>query len=134
MIVKKQLLAAASLLLLFTSCQKDLTVSDEQSVTGETVSSDATIETTPPVWTSVRMNVNSNVAGFWQGVPAKYSQNPSKYYPLILFIHGIGELGTSLTRMNCCGLPRHLRYGTFPANFNINGVNHSFIVIAPQFK
>jgi poly(3-hydroxybutyrate) depolymerase len=134
MIVKKQLLAAASLLLLFTSCQKDLTVSEEQSVTGETVSSDVTIETTPPVWTSVRMNVNSNVAGFWQGVPAKYSQNPSKYYPLILFIHGIGELGTSLTRMNCCGLPRHLRYGTFPANFNINGVNHSFIVIAPQFK
>lgn len=132
--VQKQLLAVASVLLLFTSCKKDLVVSEEESVNAETIASDAVVETTPPVWTSVRQNVNSNVAGFWQGVPAKYSQNPSKSYPLILFIHGIGELGTSLTRMNCCGLPRHLRYGTFPANFNIGGVNHSFIVIAPQFK
>jgi pimeloyl-ACP methyl ester carboxylesterase len=62
-----------------------------------------------------------------------YSQT-TKRYPLILFIHGIGELGTTLSRMNCCGLPHHLRYGTFPPNFNVGGVNYSFIVIAPQFK
>lgn len=134
MTVKSRLLLVASVMLIFTSCRKDLVAPEEESVNGDVVSSDATIETTPPVWTSVRATVNSNVAGFWQGVPAKYSQNPSKSYPLILFIHGIGELGTNLSRMNCCGLPRHLRYGTFPANFNVNGVNHSFIVIAPQFK
>lgn len=133
--VKNQLLACASVMLLFTSCQKDLVVSEEEeSITAEAVASDATVETAAPIWTSVKASVNSNVAGFWQGVPAKYSQNPTKKYPLILFIHGIGELGTNLSRMNCCGLPRHLRYGTFPANFNVNGVNHSFIVIAPQFK
>jgi len=135
MTVKNQLLAVVCLALLcFTSCQKDLVVPEEEAVTAETVASDAIVETTPPVWTSVVSNVNSNVAGFWQGVPAKYSQNPSKSYPLILFIHGIGELGTKLSRMNCCGLPRHLYNKTFPANFNIGGVNHSFIVIAPQFK
>jgi hypothetical protein len=36
--------------------------------------------------------------------------------------------------MNCCGLPYHLYTKTFPANFNVGGVNHSFIVVAPQFK
>ena len=64
---------------------------------------------------------------------SKYSQTTKKY-PLIVFIHGIGELGTSLSRINCCGLPHHLSNKTFPANFNIGGVNYSFIVISPQFK
>ncbi len=132
--VKNQLLLAGCVLLFFTSCHKELALPEEDSITAEPVASDAVVETTPAVWTSVKMNVNSNVAGFWQGVPAKYSQNPSKYYPLIIFIHGIGELGTNLGRMNCCGLPKHLRYGTFPAKFRINGVDHSFIVMAPQFK
>jgi pimeloyl-ACP methyl ester carboxylesterase len=126
---------SAGTITLLSSCQKDLKVSSDAVNTS--VSSDATaevIETTPPVWTSVVTNVNSNCAGFWQGVPAKYSQNPTKKYPLILFIHGIGELGTKITRMNCCGLPHHMSNKTFPANFNIGGVNYSFIVIAPQFK
>ena len=127
---------ASALSLIFASCQKDLVVKDEGSITAE-VSNDVTanevVETTPPIWKSVVYNVNSNVAGFWQGVPARYSLTTKKY-PLIIFIHGIGELGTSLSRMNCCGLPRHLYNKTFPANFNVNGINHSFIVMAPQFK
>lgn len=136
--VRSRVLILASLVsLFFASCQKDVIVSDQQETLTAEVSNDVTantaIETTPPVWTSVRYNVNSNVAGFWQGVPAKYNTTTKKY-PLIVFIHGIGELGTTLSRMNCCGLPRHLYNKTFPANFNVGGVNHSFIVIAPQFK
>jgi dienelactone hydrolase len=130
------LVLASAFALVFSSCKKDVIVNQEESITAE-VSSNATandvVETSPPVWKSVVYNVNSNVAGFWQGVPARYSLTTKKY-PLIVFIHGIGELGTSLSRMNCCGLPRHLYNKTFPANFNINGVNHSFLVIAPQFK
>jgi len=138
MTVKNPVLVFASVMLIFlSSCKKDLVATPEDSIQAETVSSDATandvVETAAPVWTSVKYNVNSNVAGFWQGVPARYNLTTKKY-PLILFIHGIGELGTTLTRMNCCGLPRHLYNKTFPANFNIGGANHSFIVIAPQFK
>lgn len=127
--------AASALVVLFSSCQKDVISAEQETSTNTANNStaDEVIETAPPVWTSVRYNVNSNVAGFWQGVPAKYSTTTKKY-PLILFIHGIGELGTSLSRMNCCGLPRHLYNKTFPANFNVNGANHSFIVMAPQFK
>lgn len=136
--VKYSVMAVASAMLIaFSSCQKDLSVNPETDVQAENINSDATadgvVETAAPVWTSVVTNVNSNVAGFWQGVPALYSQTTKKY-PLILFIHGIGELGTSLSRMNCCGLPSHLYRKTFPANFNVGGQNHSFIVIAPQFK
>ncbi len=134
--VKKNVLViASSMMLIFTSCQKDLVV-DDGTLSTE-VSSDATansaIETSPLVHTMVKYNVNSNVAGFWQSVPSRYSQTTKKY-PLIVFIHGIGELGTSLSRINCCGLPHHLSNKTFPANFNIGGVNYSFIVISPQFK
>jgi dienelactone hydrolase len=126
--------ALSALVLLFSSCQKD-TISAEQTATSTENNSiaDDVIETTPPVWSSVQFNVNSNVAGFWQGIPARYSTTTKKY-PLIVFIHGIGELGTSLSRMNCCGLPKHLYNKTFPANFNVGGANHSFLVIAPQFK
>lgn len=139
MTVKIQVLTVASVMLLFlSSCQKDLVVSPNEKLQAETVSSDATlannaVETSPPLWTSVVTNVNSNVAGYWQGIPAKYNTTTKKY-PLILFIHGIGELGTRITRMNCCGLPHHLYNKTFPANFNVGGANYSFIVIAPQFK
>lgn len=130
----RTLAALAAAIFIFPSCQKDLSLKESDSIQGEVVSSDATIETSPPTWQSFRYNVNSNVAGFWQGVPVKYNSNPSKRYPLIVFIHGIGELGTNLSRMNCCGLPSHMARKTFPANFNVNGVNHSFLVIAPQFK
>jgi len=129
----RTLAVLAAAIFILPACQKDLDLKNNDTLEGEVVSSDATIETTPPVWTSVTYNVNSNVAGFWQGVPAKYSTTTQKY-PLIVFIHGIGELGTSLSKMNCCGLPNAMYNKKFPANFNINGVNYSFLVIAPQFK
>jgi dienelactone hydrolase len=132
---KNQFLAAVSLTFLLTACRKDLSLKDE--VQGEAVSSDVSandvVETAPPVYKVVTYNVNSNVAGFVQGVPARYNLTTKKY-PLIVFIHGIGELGTGPSRLACCGLPHHLANKTFPANFRVNGVNYSFLVIAPQFK
>jgi len=135
-IVKCFLVNACVLSILVTSCQKDVIAPKDESAYLESSSMNATadaVETAPPVYTSVVHNVNSNVAGFWQAVPSKYSTTTKKY-PLIIFIHGIGELGTNLGRMNCCGLPRHLYNKTFPASFNVAGANHSFLVIAPQFK
>lgn len=117
---------------LLTSCSKDAT-KREGAVVVSNVAVNDVVETASPVWNSVRMDVNANVAGFWQGVPARYSVT-TKRYPLIVFIHGIGELGTTLSGVNCCGLPQHLYSKTFPANFSVGGVNYSFIVIAPQFK
>lgn len=128
-------IAASSIIL--SSCQKNVINEPQSAVLNEQTASAATAdnepETAPPSWTSVVTNVNSNVAGFWQGVPAKYAQTTKKY-PLIIFIHGIGELGTSINRMNCCGIPNHMYNKTFPAQFTVDGANYSFLVIAPQFK
>ncbi|MBL7699012.1 MAG: hypothetical protein JNK79_12685 [Chitinophagaceae bacterium] len=118
------------------SCKKDF-ISDENSINGTVSSDDATandvLETAPPIHTARNIAINSDVSGFWESLPARYSLTTKKY-PLIVFIHGIGELGTGLSRVNCCGLPKHLNNKTFPAKFLVNGVYYSFIVISPQFR
>src|SRR5690606_25711217 len=76
---------------------------------------------------------NENVAGYWETLPVNYL-NSGKKYPLIIFIHGIGELGNSINRINCCGLPKHLNNKTFPPKFLVNGTYYSYIVVSPQFK
>ena len=129
------LLLSASLLGI-SSCKKDF-ISQEDSINGAVSSDDATandvLETAAPVHTAKYVAINSNVSGFWQTLPARYSLT-TKRYPLIVFIHGIGELGTGLSRVNCCGLPHHISNKTFPAKFLVNGVYYSFIVISPQFR
>lgn len=119
-----------------TACQKEF-ISEEQSINGEVTADDVTanevLETSPAIHTPRQVAINSNVSGFWESLPARYSLTTKKY-PLIVFIHGIGELGTGLSRVNCCGLPRHLYNKTFPAKFLVDGVYYSFIVISPQFR
>ncbi|RYG54194.1 MAG: hypothetical protein EOO01_02230 [Chitinophagaceae bacterium] len=123
-------------LFVFSSCKKDI-VADE-SLTGEVVSSDATaandvLETAAPVHTPRQIAINSNVSGYYETLPARYSLTTKKY-PLIVFIHGIGELGTGLSRLNCCGLPYHINKKTFPAKFLVGGKYYSYIVVTPQFR
>lgn len=126
----------SAFLFILTSCKKDI-VADE-SVNGEVTSSNATsandvLETAPPVHTPRQIAINSNVSGFYETLPARYSLTTKKY-PLIVFIHGIGELGTGLSRLNCCGLPSHIKAGNFPAKFLVGGKYYSYIVISPQFR
>lgn len=124
-------------LLLFISCKKDLQQPNNNFLNGAIISSNTTaddiLETALPVHTPILYSINSNVAGYYETVPARYSLTTKKY-PLIVFIHGIGELGTGLSRLNCCGLPYHIKGGTFPPKFLVNGVYYSYIVISPQFK
>ena len=126
----------AAFVFLFASCQKDIVVKDE-AITGEVVASnntyDGMVESALPIHTPRTIAINSNVSGYYETLPALYSKT-TKRYPLIVFIHGIGELGTGLSRLNCCGLPYHIKGGTFPAKFLVGGVYYSFIVISPQFR
>jgi predicted peptidase len=54
--------------------------------------------------------------------PANYS--PTKKYPLVLFMHGMGEAGTNVSLMYNTGLPQVLKSGYKPA--------FDFIMVAPQ--
>jgi len=136
--LKSQIFGTAlSLLVIASSCKKD--VVSEEAAQAATVSSDATAadavaETDPPVYKAITTNaVISNSDGYLEILPARYSLT-TKSYPFILFIHGIGELGTGVGRLTCCGLPYYVAKKTFPAEFVVNGQHFSYIVMAPQFR
>ncbi|HEY0066105.1 MAG TPA: carbohydrate-binding protein, partial [Flavisolibacter sp.] len=78
---------------------------------------------------------NSN--GYYEYLPQGYNPAGSETYPLIVFIHGVGELGngdpSNLPRVLVTGLPAYIQWGRFPSSFNVNGQTHKFIVISPQF-
>ena len=73
--------------------------------------------------------------GYLEYLPPDYSSNPTKKYPLMVFLHGAGEKGTGseadLERVKRNGPPKHIRDGHNMC-FNVNGVEKCFIVISPQ--
>jgi predicted peptidase len=120
------MLACTIALVIFAACKKDISVTQNSRL-------DSAVESNPPVQTAVTAYVNDNCAGYYKAVPTFYDSSTKKY-PLILFIHGIGELGTDLTKMTRAGLPRLINKKAFPADFEVNGEHYSFIVFSPQFK
>ncbi len=125
----KVFLTCALALFLFSSCKKD-------GYTALLSADDNVIETQPAVHLAVSANVNDNCAGYYQALPARYDSS-SKKYPLILFIHGIGELGngtTDLSKMIRAGLPRLINKKGLPPDFVSGGKHYSFVVVSPQFK
>ena len=95
-------------------------------------------QTTQNTYRTVTYNICSNVGGFGESLPNDYAANPTKKYPLIIFLHGSGELGngsaSSLTILNRIGITRLLYGKLFPSSFSYGGANYSFIVVAPQMK
>lgn len=74
--------------------------------------------------------------GYYEYLPEGYSSSKEKY-PLLIFFHGLGELGngnTNLSKVLVNGTPKQLNNGSFPKSFNVGGQTHRFIVLVPQFK
>jgi dienelactone hydrolase len=95
--------------------------------------SNAQVQTARPT------SINGNCGGYYEYLPQGYSSNTWQSYPLIVAVHGIGELGNGTSDLgnllNCwTSLPRRIANGGFPSSFNVGGQNFSFIVISPQFK
>lgn len=94
------------------------------------------VETKAPIQKPVSVNVNANIGGYQEALPALYDST-SKKYPLLLFVHGVGELGNGTSELGSVtnvGTPKLIKNGSFPAAFTSNGKTFSFIVISPQFK
>jgi len=89
------------------------------------------------VQTAKYVAMGHNTNGYYEYLPQGYDPNSSTTYPVIIFCHGIGELGDGsqwgLPRLLNTGLPAIISYGQFPTSFNVNGQNFKFIVISPQF-
>lgn len=80
--------------------------------------------------------INANTKGFYEYVPQGYSSGTGTY-PLIIFLHGKGNLGNgdaaTLPRVLWNGLPKLIKEGGFPSSFTVAGSTYKFIVISPQF-
>jgi len=73
-----------------------------------------------------------NTIGFYEYKPANYD-NTIKY-PLIIFLHGIGERGNGTTQLNFVlaqGIPRYINEGE-TMTFTNNGITKTFLVLSPQ--
>ena len=87
---------------------------------------------------SVYTKVAKYVGGYMESVPNDYYNNPTKKYPLLIFLHGIGERGDGtpgvLERVTNVGIAKLLKDNAFPASFAYGGSNYSFIVLSPQIS
>lgn len=85
---------------------------------------------------AVTANVTTTIQGYYESLPVDYAANPTKKYPLLIFLHGVGELGNGTTQLPLVlknAIPKLLNQGIFPASFTVGGEKFSFIVISPQF-
>ena len=74
--------------------------------------------------------------GFYEYKPTQYNVDVNTKYPLIIFLHGIGERGngsTDLPRVLTNGLPRYINSG-HPMRFFWNGKWETFLVLSPQLS
>lgn len=123
-----------------TACKKDVSVKDTPNpgspvIPGGNPANDV-VETKPAIQKGVTVNVNPNIGGYMETLPARYDSTTKKY-PLLIFIHGVGELGngaSQLVNVAWVGTSSVIKNGQFPANFSVGGKNYSFIVLSPQFK
>lgn len=85
----------------------------------------------------VTVKIHENLGGYLESLPVGYENNPQKKYPIIIFFHGIGEVGNgsaaSLEKVAANGIPKLIKQGKFPTSFRSGGEDFSFIVISPQY-
>ena len=118
---------------IFISCKKEDTALSAGSTTKPDID---IIETLPPVQVAISYDLTANCAGFYRALPARYDST-SKRYPLLIFLHGSGEMGngtTDLPKVLKNAVPNLISKRKFPPSFTSGGKNFSFIVLSPQVK
>jgi predicted peptidase len=79
---------------------------------------------------------NGQYIGFYQSVPPGWSTSTTKY-PVIVFLHGIGERGngtTELSRVKSVAIPRYISQKTRTMRYYVNGKWQTFVVVCPQLS
>ncbi len=125
----KTLMAFALLSVLFGSCKKD---GDPQP----SAANNSIVEVNPPGQKPISLNINQYIGGYYESLPEHYKVT-TKTYPLIIFLHGAGQEGDGAKDLPLVlqdGIAKFINQKTFPANFNVNGTDFSFIVLSPQLR
>ncbi|MFA0960565.1 Ig-like domain-containing protein [Roseivirga sp. BDSF3-8] len=76
-----------------------------------------------------------NRLGYWEFLPEGY-HGSGKKYPLMIFLHGLGETGNgsvnALQKILRAGPPKEIHREGSDMTFTVNGKTHSFLVMSPQ--
>lgn len=75
--------------------------------------------------------------GFYEYKPVNYNADPTKKYPLIIFLHGIGERGngtTELPRLLANAIPKYIAAGHNMTFTSLSGTQETFLVLSPQLS
>lgn len=81
------------------------------------------------------VTIDTNCNGFYEYLPAEYDKR-NKRYPLLIVLHGMGELGngsTDLSKILRNGPLKLIKDGQFPDSVRVGDSVFQFIVFAPQF-
>src|SRR4030095_4349125 len=119
---KSMLLASVAAVAILSSCRKEVSNVKKPSAADQGImkSHNDLPETSAANFKAIESPVGGNVAGYYVGLPSRYDST-SKNYPLLIFIHGIGELttaGKTLSAVSNLGTTRFLNQHTFPASFS----------------
>lgn len=79
---------------------------------------------------------NGTFIGFYQYTPYDYNPNLQPKYPLMIFLHGIGERGNGTTELSTVlgnGTPKNINEG-HTMRFFWNGKWETFLVLIPQLS
>ena len=83
------------------------------------------------------VSMGTYTKAYYEYLPQGYDTAGSQTYPLILFIHGAGDVGDGspeqLPRLLKVGITRQISIGQFPSSFTVGGQVFKFIIISPQF-
>ena len=83
--------------------------------------------------------IDANINGFWEYLPRNYATDISVSYPLLIFIHGAGDMGgtpdmSTINKVLNAGPPKVINAGNFPESFTVGSNTYRFIVLSPQIK
>jgi|GEM_PF-3210336 len=82
---------------------------------------------------AININTIDNPRGYWEFLPSEYYENPTKEFPVVIFLHGLGEGGNGTTDLHkvlrngppdILNTPGHSLYNLFE--------NEGVIVLSPQ--
>jgi poly(3-hydroxybutyrate) depolymerase len=82
------------------------------------------------------LTYNGLFVGFYEYKPTSYGWSSTRKYPLMIFLHGVGERGngtTDLYKVAFNGPPYNIAGGSKMA-FTVNGVKDTFLVLSPQLS
>ncbi|WP_212004141.1 PKD domain-containing protein [Chitinophaga sp. HK235] len=80
----------------------------------------------------VKVTPSGMTTNAWLHLPDDYSTTNTNY-PLIIFLHGLGEGGTDINAVLGQGLPKAIANGA-KMNFTVGGKSYKFIVVSPQIE